>query len=146
MNGLLQVIKSKWTGIKETTIRIQFLFLFSWSSLFEAGAAVDGKLTGNQVKPIMMKSNLPNSVLSKIWSLADVDMDGMLDEEEFCLAMYLIDYKLSGNDLPSQLPAHMRPPNKNNIQKNFQLGSGSESQSLSSTGITEETCQDLELG
>ena len=106
---------------------------------------MDGKLTGNQVKPIMMTSSLPNSVLSKIWSLADVDMDGMLDEAEFCLAMYLIDYKLSGNDLPSQLPKHMKPPIKSNFQKNFQLGSGSESQSLSSTEITEETSQDLEL-
>ena len=42
----------------------------------------------------MMRSNLPTTVLSKVWILADVDMDGMLDLSEFCLAMYLIDYKV----------------------------------------------------
>lgn len=42
--------------------------------------------------------------------LADVDNDGMLDQQEFCLAMYLIDCKLAGNDLPSLLPAHLVPP------------------------------------
>ena len=60
----------------------------------------------------MMSSKLPNSVLSKVWSLADVDRDGQLDEEEFCLAMYLIDYKVSGNDLPSILPDHLIPASK----------------------------------
>ena len=59
-----------------------------------------------------MSSKLPNSVLSKVWSLADVDRDGQLDEEEFCLAMYLIDYKVSGNDLPSILPDHLIPASK----------------------------------
>ena len=59
-----------------------------------------------------MSSKLPNSVLSKVWSLADTDRDGQLDEEEFCLAMYLIDYKLSGNDLPSTLPEHLIPASK----------------------------------
>ena len=42
--------------------------------------------------------------------LADVDHDGMLDQQQFCLAMYLIDCKLAGNDLPSVLPKHLAPP------------------------------------
>ena len=37
-----------------------------------------------------MKSKLPNSVLGKIWKLADYDKDGYLDDEEFALAMHLI--------------------------------------------------------
>lgn len=60
----------------------------------------------------MVKSKLPNSVLSKVWKLADVDKDGMLDEEEFALAMHLINIKIDGNDLPSDLPAHLIPPSK----------------------------------
>jgi EH domain-containing protein 1 len=44
----------------------------------------------------MVKSKLPNAVLGKIWKLADVDKDGMLDADEFALATYLINLKLEG--------------------------------------------------
>ena len=44
----------------------------------------------------MIKSKLPNNVLGKIWKLADVDKDGMLDSDEFALAMHLINVKLDG--------------------------------------------------
>ena len=64
-----------------------------WSEQFNSAGPLDGKLTGNQAKRLMMTSKLPTTVLSKVWTLADVDMDGMLDMSEFCLAMYLIDYK-----------------------------------------------------
>lgn len=60
----------------------------------------------------MVKSRLPNTVLSKVWKLADVDKDGMLDEEEFALAMHLINIKVDGNDIPTELPAHLIPPSK----------------------------------
>lgn len=60
----------------------------------------------------MVKSKLPNSVLSKVWKLADVDKDGMLDNEEFALAMHLINIKIDGNDLPTELPSHLIPPSK----------------------------------
>lgn len=60
----------------------------------------------------MVKSKLPNTVLSKIWKLADVDKDGFLDAEEFALAMHLINIKINGNDLPSELPDHLLPPSK----------------------------------
>ncbi|XP_066259927.1 EH domain-containing protein 1-like isoform X1 [Euwallacea similis] len=63
-------------------------------------------------KEEMVKSKLPNSVLSKVWKLADVDKDGMLDNEEFALAMHLINIKIEGNDLPSDLPPHLVPPSK----------------------------------
>ncbi|KAJ8951431.1 hypothetical protein NQ318_006860 [Aromia moschata] len=63
-------------------------------------------------KSQMVKSKLPNSVLAKVWKLADVDKDGMLDNEEFALAMHLINIKIDGNDLPSELPTHLVPPSK----------------------------------
>ncbi|XP_050313423.1 EH domain-containing protein 1-like isoform X1 [Anthonomus grandis grandis] len=63
-------------------------------------------------KPEMVKSKLPNTVLKKVWNLADVDKDGMLDIEEFALAMHLINVKLDGNDLPAELPGHLIPPSK----------------------------------
>jgi len=44
--------------------------------------------------------------------LSDVDKDGMLDDEEFALAMHLINIKLDGHDLPDELPIHLIPPTK----------------------------------
>ena len=47
-------------------------------------------LPGNKVKPILLKSGLHVGTLGQIWELSDVDRDGMLDVEEFSLAMYLL--------------------------------------------------------
>ena len=97
---------------------------------------MDGKLTGSQAKHVMMSSKLPNSVLSKVWSLADTDRDGQLDEEEFCLAMYLIDYKLSGNDLPSTLPEHLIPASK--LVRKSEVKFGHKEVEESDKGVSEE--------
>lgn len=66
-------------------------------------------------KSELMKSKLPNSVLARVWSLSDVDKDGSLDVDEFALAKYLVDLKLDGNELPSQLPKHLIPPSKRSL-------------------------------
>lgn len=60
----------------------------------------------------MVKSKLPNNVLGKIWKLSDLDKDGYLDNDEFALAMHLIEVKLGGYDLPTELPDHLVPPSK----------------------------------
>ena len=73
---------------------------------------IDGKVSGRIAKEHMLKSKLPNSVLGKIWKLADVDKDGMLDAEEFSLASYLINLKLEGHEVPNELPRHLIPPSK----------------------------------
>ena len=73
---------------------------------------VKGKLSGSVAKKEMIKSRLPNPVLAKVWRLADVDSDGMLDSDEFALAMHLINVKLEGYDLPDELPEHLIPPSK----------------------------------
>ncbi|KAI1302375.1 EH domain-containing protein 1 [Halotydeus destructor] len=80
--------------------------------VFRTLGPADGKISGAVAKAEMVKSKLPNSVLGKIWKLADVDHDGMLDDEEFALAMHLISVKLGGHDLPPQLPVHLIPPSK----------------------------------
>ncbi|CAG9855033.1 unnamed protein product [Phyllotreta striolata] len=83
-----------------------------YDEIFNTLSPKEGKVTGMAAKGEMVKSKLPNSVLSKVWKLADVDKDGMLDDEEFALAMHLINIKIDGNDLPSELPAHLIPPSK----------------------------------
>ena len=88
---------------------LEFIII-RWTELFSSAAPEDGRLSGGKAKALMMESRLPNSVLSKVWSLADTDRDGLLTLREFCLAMYLIDIKLAGHDLPAHLPQHLRPP------------------------------------
>jgi len=72
----------------------------------------DGKISGGVAKTEMVKSRLPNQVLAKIWKLADVDRDGMLDSDEWALANHLISLRLDGHELPAELPVHLIPPSK----------------------------------
>ena len=58
----------------------------------------------------LIKSKLPSKELGKIWRLADVDQDGLLDDEEFALAMHLIKVKTAGHPIPDDLPQHLIPP------------------------------------
>ena len=79
---------------------------------------------GTVAREEMMKSKLPNSVLRRIWALSDIDQDGMLDRDEFAVAMFLIDHKLSGNDLPDQLPDRLIPPSKRTFLRSQHFGGG----------------------
>ncbi|PAV90034.1 hypothetical protein WR25_07655 [Diploscapter pachys] len=84
---------------------------------FDSLGPVDGFISGRVAKEHMVKSKLPNQVLGKIWKLADVDRDGQLDGDEFALANYLINLKLEGHELPLELPKHLIPPSKRNLEK-----------------------------
>jgi len=88
---------------------------YKWDNVFDSLNPIDGKVTGAAAKSEMVKSKLPNSALGKIWKLADVDKDGMLDSDEFALAMHLINVKLDGHDIPAELPPHLVPPSKRNF-------------------------------
>ncbi|NP_001373766.1 EH domain-containing protein 4 [Danio rerio] len=81
-----------------------------YDEIFYTLMPVNGRVTGINAKKEMMNSRLPNTVLGKIWKLADCDKDGMLDDEEFALAQHLIKIKLEGFELPIELPNHLVPP------------------------------------
>ncbi|KAG9336240.1 hypothetical protein JZ751_002587 [Albula glossodonta] len=83
-----------------------------YDEIFYTLCPINGKVTGANAKKEMIKSKLPNIVLGKIWRLADIDRDGMLDDEEFALANHLIKVKLEGHELPDTLPPHLIPPSK----------------------------------
>ncbi|XP_005857925.1 PREDICTED: EH domain-containing protein 2 [Myotis brandtii] len=83
-----------------------------YDEIFYNLAPADGKLSGTKAKTWMVGTKLPNSVLGRIWKLSDVDRDGMLDDEEFALASHLIEAKLEGHGLPTNLPRRLVPPSK----------------------------------
>ncbi|NXX37804.1 EHD2 protein, partial [Tricholaema leucomelas] len=83
-----------------------------YDEIFYGLAPLGGKLSGSRAKGWMVSSNLPSSVLGRIWQLSDVDGDGMLDAEEFALAGHLIGAKLEGRGLPTDLPPRLVPPSK----------------------------------
>jgi len=85
---------------------------YKYDEQFKQLQPVDGKVSGRIAKEHMLKSRLPNSILGKIWKLADVDKDGLLDADEFALANYLINLKLEGHEVPNELPRHLVPPSK----------------------------------
>ncbi|EDV24986.1 EH domain-containing protein 1 [Trichoplax sp. H2] len=83
-----------------------------YDKIFYSLNPIEGRISSDDAKNEMMKSKLPNSVLGKIWVLADHDGDNLLDDEEFALALYLIKLKLDGCDLPAELPRHLIPPSQ----------------------------------
>lgn len=107
----------KFEGIDEGSGDVEWIVSktrYKYDEIFESLGPINGKITGAVAKPELIKSKLPNSILSKVWKLADLDQDGMLDVDEFAVAMYLINLKLEGNELPNELPIHLIPPSKIN--------------------------------
>ncbi|RCK55514.1 Actin cytoskeleton-regulatory complex protein END3 [Candida viswanathii] len=82
--------------------------------IFQGLKPTDNKLTGDKVSPVLKNSRLPESQLSLIWELSDIDNDGKLDFEEFCIVMRLIFDLINGNfkEVPDSLPSWLIPSSK----------------------------------
>ncbi|GFQ92761.1 epidermal growth factor receptor substrate 15-like 1 [Trichonephila clavata] len=70
----------------------------------------DGFVTGLDVKDTFLKSGLPQTVLAHIWNLCDIKQNGKLNSEQFALAMYLVQQKIQGIEVPATLYSEMIPP------------------------------------
>uniref|UniRef100_A0A3P9M9R1 Epidermal growth factor receptor pathway substrate 15 n=1 Tax=Oryzias latipes TaxID=8090 RepID=A0A3P9M9R1_ORYLA len=83
-----------------------------FDSIFDSLGPVGGMLSGDKVKPVLLNSKLPVDILGRVWELSDLDRDGMLDREEFSVAMYLVYRALEGEPVPMALPPPLVPPSK----------------------------------
>ncbi|XP_076658401.1 epidermal growth factor receptor pathway substrate 15 isoform X2 [Halictus rubicundus] len=83
-----------------------------YDQLFDSLKPKNGYISGNNVKGVLMDSKLPLDTLGKIWELADMDEDGMLDRHEFVVAMHLVYKALEKYAIPSVLPPELMPPGK----------------------------------
>ncbi|CEP14187.1 hypothetical protein [Parasitella parasitica] len=79
-----------------------------------------GFMSGDTAKDVFNQSQLPPQDLIKIWNLADSENRGSLDMDEFSIAMHLVYRKLNGFEIPSVLPAELKPPSS--VLKKFVLG------------------------
>ncbi|XP_056872621.1 intersectin-2a isoform X3 [Takifugu flavidus] len=85
---------------------------------------MSGYLSGPQVRNALIASNLTQTQLATIWTLADVDRDGRLQGDEFILAMHLVDMAKSGRPLPLTLPQDLVPPSLRGGMKPIELVNG----------------------
>ncbi|XP_031721164.1 epidermal growth factor receptor substrate 15-like 1 isoform X3 [Anarrhichthys ocellatus] len=98
----------------------------------------DGLVNGTEVIEIFMQSSLSQTMLAQIWGLADTKQTGKLNREQFSLAMYLIQQKVTkGVDPPSSLTPDMIPPSERTAASAAGPDSTSSTGSAELTGIKE---------
>ncbi|KAG8518953.1 Epidermal growth factor receptor substrate 15 [Galemys pyrenaicus] len=56
-----------------------------YDAIFDSLSPVNGFLSGDKVKPVLLNSKLPVDILGRVWELSDIDHDGMLDRDEFAV-------------------------------------------------------------
>jgi len=71
-----------------------------------------GKLPGAPARQFLMDTGIQKQFLRQIWTLCDMEKDGTLDNEEFALAMYLVELVKKGKTIPDTLTTEMIPPSK----------------------------------
>jgi len=80
---------------------------------FEALGPEGGFLSTQKARDVLVKTGLGKDQLRQIWSLSDMDRDGLFDHEEYVVAMFLCDAVIQkGRPIPTELPATVIPPSK----------------------------------
>ncbi|KAK4474236.1 hypothetical protein MN116_000177, partial [Schistosoma mekongi] len=91
---------------------------YRYRTIFDQLRPIYGKLSGDKIREVFLKSQLPVETLGKIWDLSDIDTDGSLDQSEFIVAMHLVHRSLKGETLPDKLPQNLVPLDKEHYFSN----------------------------
>lgn len=67
----------------------------------------ESSISSSTVANFLMTSKLPNQVLANIWELANLDQSDNFTKQEFSIAMYLVQKKLAGYELPEETPLEL---------------------------------------
>lgn len=115
--------------------------------IFSGLNPISGKLSGEQAATVFKNSQLPDAQLGKIWDLADVDQDGQLDFEEFCIAMRLIFDIVNGvySSPPDTLPQWLVPQSKSHLVEANEAIAGNPSSRRNSSRYDDNDDDDLTL-
>lgn len=86
-------------------------------AIFSGLNPVNGFLDGQQAGQVLSQSRLSEDKLADVWDRADIDQDGQLDFEEFCVAMRLVFDIMNGVyvNVPPVLPDFLIPGNKRHL-------------------------------
>ncbi|KAF4470438.1 Actin cytoskeleton-regulatory complex PAN1, partial [Fusarium albosuccineum] len=97
---------------KIPNIRLSFITAqdqAKFETLFKSAVGEGGMtMSGEKARDLLMRSRLDGDSLSHIWTLADTTRAGQLYFPEFALAMYLCNLKLTGKQLPPNLPENIK--------------------------------------
>jgi hypothetical protein len=86
-----------------------------YATIFDSLHPIDGRLSGEQVRPVLLNSRLPSQKLARIWELADIDKDGYLDRVEMYVALHLVYKSLQNEPLPDKVPFSLIHPTKRHL-------------------------------
>jgi EH domain-containing protein 1 len=88
-------------------------FKAEFDSIFQSlGPDGSGKIDGGKAMAPLQSTGAQGGDLASIWELSDIDKDGLLDADEFAVAMYLSRQAASGQPPPAALPEDVVPPSK----------------------------------
>eukprot|EP00039_Didymoeca_costata_P031438 m.34714 g.34714 ORF g.34714 m.34714 type:complete len:538 (-) comp8767_c1_seq1:1162-2775(-) len=83
-----------------------------YRNIFNTCNPQNGLVSGEEAKAVLLKSRLDYETLGTVWNQSDIDQDGYLDEDEFCVAMHLCHLVMEGKTLADTLPPNLVPPSK----------------------------------